>query len=362
MGALELMGNNSNIGYRSTQPVINIGGQDNSSLGEGLVSMIIRENTNGLYRAEVLFDNWGEKNNNLDFLYFDRQTLDFGKVLKIKLGTDTYFDGRIMAVEAQFGAAQTPQINVLAEDRFQDLRMNRRTRTFADASDSDVINQIASDHGLTPNVNVDGPTYKVLAQINQSDLAFLRERARAIDAELWMTGGTLNAKTHTDRGNGALEMIHGGKLHEFSVIADLAMQRTSVSVSGWDVSSKSALKHESDDSVISGELGSDTSGPSILQSALGARKESLVHTIPLTSQEAQSTADAYFKMSARRFVVGHGVAETDLDLRVGSYVNLTGLGPMFSGKYYVSEVRHMFDRRRGLRSEFTGERPGIGQG
>ena len=157
-------------------------------------------------------------------------------------------------------------------------------------------------------------------------------------------------------------MIYGGRLHEFSVIADLAMQRTSVSVNGWDVSSKSALQHESDDSIISGELDGDTSGPSILQSALGARKESLVHTIPLTSQEAQSTADAYFKMSARRFVVGHGVAETDLALRVGSYVNLTGLGPMFSGKYYVTEVRHMFDRRRGLRTEFTSERPGIGRG
>lgn len=356
------MANGSDPALRATQPVINIGGRDEPSLSEGLVNLMILENTNGLYRAEALFDNWGERNNNLDFLYFDRQTLDFGKPFKIKFGTDTFFEGRIMAVEAQFGAAKTPQINVLAEDRFQDLRMTRRTRTFADVSDSDVINQIAGDHGLTPNVNVNGPTYKVLAQINQSDLAFLRERARAIDAELWMDGSTLNARTHTNRGNGALEMIHGGKLHEFSVIADLAGQRTSVSVNGWDVSSKSALQHESDDSVISSELNGDTSGPSILQNALGARKESLVHTVPLTSQEAQSTADAYFKMSARRFVVGHGTAETDIDLRVGGHVNLTGLGPMFSGKYYVTEVRHMFDRRRGLRTEFTAERPGIGRG
>jgi hypothetical protein len=55
------------------------------------------------------------------------------------------------------------------------------------------------------------------------------------------------------------------------------------------------------------------------------------------------------------------VAETSLDLRVGSYIDLTGVGPMFSGKYYVTEVRHMFDRRRGLRTEFTSERPGIGR-
>jgi uncharacterized protein len=356
------MGNGSDPAFCVAQPVINIDNQDDPSLGDGLVNLMIVENTNGLYRAEALFDNWGEINNNLDFLYFDRQTLDFGKSFKIKFDTDTFFEGRIMAVEAQFGARMTPQIKVLAEDRFQDLRMTRRTRTFADVSDSDVINQIASDYGLTPNVNVNGPTYKVLAQINQSDLAFLRERARTVDAELWMDGSTLNARTHTDRGNGALEMIYGGRLHEFSVIADLAGQRTSVSVNGWDVSSKSSLQHESDDSIISGELNGDTSGPSILQSALGARKESLVHTVPFTSQEAQSTADAYFKMSARRFVVGRGTAETDVNLRVGGNVKLKGLGPMFSGNYYVTEVGHMFDRRQGRRTEFTAERPGIGRG
>jgi hypothetical protein len=66
-------------------------------------------------------------------------------------------------------------------------------------------------------------------------------------------------------------------------------------------------------------------------------------------------------MSARRFVVGHGTAETSSDLRVGSYVDLKGLGPLFSGKYYLSEVRHLFDNRNGLRSEFTAERPGLGQ-
>ncbi|HEY0006831.1 MAG TPA: hypothetical protein VGB17_18775 [Pyrinomonadaceae bacterium] len=349
-------------GYLSTQPVINIGGQDDSSLGEGLVNMLIHENTNGLYRCETVFGNWGAVGGgSLGFLYFDRQKLDFGKAFKIKVGGETFFDGRVMALEAQFAETSAPQINVLSEDRFQDLRMTRRTRTFADASDSDVFNQIAGDHGLTPSISVSGPTYKVLAQINQSDLAFLRERSRTIDAELWMDGSTLNAKSHADRNNGSLQMVYGGKLREFSVMADLAMQRTSVSVNGWDVASKSALQHESDDSVISSELNGDTSGPSILQSALGARKESLVHTIPLTSQEAEATADAYFKMTARRFVVGRGVAETDIKLRVGSYVDLQGLGPLFSGKYYLTEVKHLFDRRHGLRTEFTAERPGIGQ-
>ena len=36
------------------------------------------------------------------------------------------------------------------------------------------------------------------------------------------------------------------------------------------------------------------------------------------------------------------------------------LGPWFDGKYYVSEVCHRFDGASGIRTEFTGERPGIG--
>jgi hypothetical protein len=38
---------------------------------------------------------------------------------------------------------------------------------------------------------------------------------------------------------------------------------------------------------------------------------------------------------------------------------LSGLGPLFSGKYYVAGVRHLFDGATGMRTEFTAERPGL---
>jgi hypothetical protein len=55
------------------------------------------------------------------------------------------------------------------------------------------------------------------------------------------------------------------------------------------------------------------------------------------------------------------VAEADKRLRVGSFVDLKGLGPLYSGKYYLSEVRLHFDGARGIRNEFVAERPGLGQ-
>lgn len=354
------MAQEQTTGLVSSRPAIHVGGKENPRLGVDLNGLVISENTSGLYRCEASFNNWGDINNTIDYLYFDRRTLDFGKDLEIKRGDNTLFKGKIMAIEANYAAGQAPQISVLAEDRFQDLRMTRRTRTFADVTDADVFNQIANDHGLSPSVNVNGPTYKVLAQVNQSDLAFMRERARAIDAEVWMEGSTLNAKTRSNRNGGNLQLTRGSDLRDFKVLADLASQRTSVAVNGWDVSSKSGLQFEATESAISPELNGDRSGISILQSALGQRKEALAHTVPLNSQEAQSVAEAFFKMSARRFVVGRGVAETSSKLRVGTTVELRNLGPLFNGKYYVTEVVHLFDSMKGLRTEFCAERPGIG--
>src|SRR5438132_957071 len=222
-------------GLKSSRPNIFVAGQEVPELSAAMQSLMIAESTTGLYRCEATFGNWGSINNTTDFLYFDRKTLDFGKDFEVKLESDSLFQGKIMGMEAAFPEGKSPEISVLAEDRFQDLRMNRRTRAFTDVSDSDVINQIATDHGLSPSVDVTGPTYKVLAQVNQSDLAFIRERARSIDAEVWMDDRNFYAKQRSSRNNGTVTLNYGGELRELSVIADLAGQRTKVSVNGWDV-------------------------------------------------------------------------------------------------------------------------------
>ena len=348
-------------GLRVSRPTINIGGTGDTSLSQGLLHLSVHERAQGLYRTEARFGNWGPRNGDTGYLYFDRRKLEFGKAFQVKVEQDVIADGRISALEAIFQEGASPEIAVLVEDRFEDLRMTRRTRSFADTSDADVMRRIANDHGLQPSIDASGPTYKVLVQVNQSDLAFLRERARSIDAELWMDGTTLNAQLRSNRNGGTVTLTYGGELLSFTALADLAGQRSSVAVSGWDVSGKAALKYEATESAISSELNGDTSGVGILRSAFGDRKENLAHMVPLNSQEAQSAAEAFFKISARRFVVGRGVAQGNAKLRVGTYVDLRSLGPLFDGKYYLSEVHHTFDNASGYRTQFTAERPGIGQ-
>jgi Bacteriophage probable baseplate hub protein len=353
--------------FYASRPTIKLDGQKNDALGDSLLSIFVEEKTLGLARCEAHFANWGPKNNSVDFLFFDRQTIDFGKDFAVEMGppdaSAEIFKGRIAGLEAQYPSQRDAELTVLAEDRFQDLRMERRTRSFENMSDSDVISQIASQHGLTAQVDANGPTYRVLTQLNQSDLAFLRERAAAIDAELWMDDRTLHVQAHTSRNGGTVDLHYsreGQNLLEFSVLADLAHQRTSVRVSGWDVSGKDKFDEEATDNVVSGELNGDRGGSSILGQALAQRKERIVSAVPMSQQEAQSMAKARYRERARRFLTGKGIANGNPLIRVGATLNITGVGPMFDGKYYVTLARHSFDSHFGYQTKFETSRPGIG--
>jgi uncharacterized protein len=81
---------------------------------------------------------------------------------------------------------------------------------------------------------------------------------------------------------------------------------------------------------------------------------------PLSEPEARTMAEARYRQRARRFLRGSGMADGNAAIRVGTTLDLKGLGNLFDGKYYVTLVRHTFDLRDGYRTAFEVERPGIG--
>jgi hypothetical protein len=354
----------SQTAFYASRPRLRIDGELAEDLGNNMLqSLLVEESTLGLFRCEASFLNWGPKEGGVGFLFFDRQQLDFGKTFSAEYGppdgAGPVFSGRISGLEANYLPERQPEFLILAEDRFQDLRMERRTRTFEDLSDADVIRQVVSAHGMTAEVDVDGPTHRLLAQVNQSDLAFLRERARAVDAELWIDDRTVYVQARTRRSHGSNTFTYGSSLIEFSVLADLAHQRTAVRVSGWDIGEKSAIDVEAGASTIQAELGGRRAGSTVLE-ALAPRTERIASAVPLSRQEAQALADSRYRARARSFVRGQGVVEGSAKLRVGSTVDLQNLGDFFSGPYYVTLARHSFNMLYGYRTTFFCERPGIG--
>lgn len=348
----------------AARPVIKVAGTERPQLASGLSALAVEETTDGLFHLEATVANWGAAPGGIGFLWFGRDVLDFGAEVSVEAGAGdaqgTIFTGRISALEGRFAARRPPELTFLAEDRLQDLRTTRRTRTFDQGSVSSVLQRVAGDHGLTPSLDVDDLTLPVFAQLDQTDLAFVRELARTVDAEVWVDGSTLHVQARARRRGASVTLTFGQTLRELQVGGDLAHQRTSLRVSGWDVDAKAAIDEEATDACLGGEPGSGTTGAAAMRQAFGERVERVVHAMPLTTREARARAEAAFRRDGRRFVRGRAVAEGDARLRVGARVTLSGVGPLFEGAYEVTEARHLFDWRRGYRTALTVERPGLG--
>ena len=136
-----------------------------------------------------------------------------------------------------------------AEDQLMRLRMTRRMHTYQRTTDAQIARDIAREHGLDADVDADGATYDVVQQFNQSDLAFLRERARRIQAELWCTGSTLHFRTRDKRQGTSVTAVQGNQLLSARIGADLAHQRSSVTVTGYDASGQRAINEQAERSA-----------------------------------------------------------------------------------------------------------------
>jgi len=346
----------------SARPAFEVDGQANAALASGLLHLAVSESIEGLAACEAEFGNWGvNPQGQLGHLWFDRRVLDFGKSLKIKLGSDVVFEGLISALEGRFPPLAPPTVVVRAEDKLQALRMTRRTRSFESVSDADLVRRIANDYGLQVDVSLNGPTWPLVVQANESDLAFLRRRARVADADLQIVDGKLVVQPRASRRTPALRLTQGGALRRFKVTADLAHQRTSLTCSGWDVAGKQAVTVEATSSAVASEARSGDSGPQLLQSAFGDRKDVAAHRVPFDDTGARAEAESLLRLQSRRFLRGQGEAEALAALRAGSTVDLDGLGPLFDGVYGVTHTLLRFDGERGLRTEFGVERAWLGR-
>ncbi len=346
------------------RPTIQVDGQNVPALTTALLSLEVEETTAGLAVCRARFINWGADGQQADYLFFDRDLLDFGKPFSVHAGEPDkteIFAGRIMGLQADYPVQQPPEIVVHAQDRLQDLRMTHRTRSFEEATLADLVRQIAAGHGLAADISLQGPTYPVLAQVNQSDLGFLRDLARAHGAEIWVKGSTLFAASRTGRDAGRLTLTYGRELIQFTALADLTGQRTSLTMGGWDVLGKDAVAFEAGDSALGKELSELQSGGAILRQEFGPRPEPIGDPLIESAGEAQMRAKARFRSRARRFVTGAGLAKGNPRICVGTRVNLRDLGPLFDGAHYVSATRHTYNPTQGYLTEFHVERAGIGR-
>lgn len=347
----------------STSPVFEVDGTVRGELARDIQQLEVEETTGGLKTLCARFLAIGPQpgTDEEQLLYLDGGVFDFGKPINVSIGSPEearlVFRGFISGIEVNFEEAQEPGVVIYAEDRLMDLRMTRRMRTYENVTDAEIAEQIGAEHGLSVDADADGPRYDVVQQWNMSDLAFLRERARLIQAEIWLLRDTIHFKTRDRREGTEQVLVRGNDIVSLKACADLAHQRTAVHVHGYNAADRAVIDEEAGPETIQAEIAGGRTGPDVLNQAFGSRVSHRVREVPLLETEAVDWARAEMLRRSRAFVQVSGTTTGSPNMVVGSRLTLQRAGQPFNGNgYYVTRVRHAYDLTNGYRTHFQAER------
>ena len=341
------------------RPTVRFNGSVDERASELVLSMVMSEGEGGMRALELGLSNWASTvDGGADYAFDDSSNVRLGGQIEVYGGEVDQplelFRGRITGLEARLKVMGPPELIVYAEDALVSARMARRSRVFRDQSPADIARTVAGDLGLQPVITGLTSPVQTFAQMDETDLAFLRRLLARFDADLQVVGSQLQVSPRADVQRAQIRLRAVVDLHSVSVCADLAEQVTSVSVRGWDVTQGQAVKAEQRQGTNLGP-GAGRLGSAVLSDAIGERPDNLGHLAVRSQSEAQALAEAAFDRRARRFVRATGVTEGNPNVRVGVHLRLEGLGTRFDNEYYVVSTRHMYDQAEGYRTEFVAE-------
>jgi phage protein D len=292
----------------------------------------------------------------------DESLASVGNLIEIKLGyaddLETLIVGEVTGVEPEFVHSRQPTLTVRGYDRRHRLQRGRKTRTFLQQKDSDIASQIASEAGLTAQVEDSGEVHDYVLQLNQTDLSFLRERARRIQYEVAVEDKALIFRPVASAESEIMTLSLADHLLEFYPRLVSGGQASEVSVRSWNPKDREALVGQARVGDEVSLMGGEAGGGELAEGAFGEAVVVLSGHPVMTQGEADQLAKARFNALALGLITGEGICWGRTDLVSGSVIRIDGVGQRFGGQYYVTAALHRYSPQHGYRTHFTVRRSG----
>jgi phage protein D len=286
--------------------------------------------------------------NNQDHRY---SKLKIAAPVEIKIGADkvTVYKGEITGLEPTFKGGEKARILIRAMNKLHRLSRIRKSKTYMDMSDKDIVTQVAQDAGLSLQWKSDKTIkYKHVYQHNQSDLEFVRMRAARMGCHVWCVDTTLYVKA-PDLGNDSgiilkvsQEVATDQQLRSFTPRISSAPVVKKVTVKGWNPETKELITGEAE--AQSSPLGSQNA-----VAASGDHGKEVTFTVdhPIWSkEEADALAKARLVDASLSYMTGEVEAIGDPKFEIGKtlkiIVNTETKDDVFNGKYLAVGLTHRY--------------------
>jgi phage protein D/phage baseplate assembly protein gpV len=254
-------------------------------------------------------------------------------------------EAEITAIETHFTEKSQAPIIVRGYDTMHRLHRGQYNRSFQNLTDSDIVKRIMEETGLKEGkIDPSGEPHEYLFQENQTNMQFLRDRANRIGFELFVQNGKLYfRKPKVDQ---VLKLKWLKDISSFRVRVTSAEQVQEVEVRAWNYAEKKAIVSTQKTAQLHTETdygkGSEVSNP--FKGKPPTPRRIVVDRPVFNPKEADAIAQAVCNEIAGQYVHADAKAEGNPKLRPGKVIELENMGK-YSGKYYITETRHLYYER-----------------
>jgi Rhs element Vgr protein len=265
-----------------------------------------------------------------------------GKEVKIKLGyhsTDAdAFSGVITSQQLRFRSAdKTSELEVVCHDKAFQMTLGRKSATFKEMKDSEVISKVVKDNSLKVKVKATTFKFPLMVQYNSSDWDFVLTRADANGHIVINEGGELDVGPPEVSGSEALEVNYGKDVFDFDAELDSTEQLLSVSAEAWDAKTGKMLSGASKEPSVGSHGNID--GKKLAKVA-GNPKYEIKTSAADPKEELEALANAILLRNRMGRLKGHVSFPGSTKAEVGKLIKLAGFGARFNGIAYISSVHH----------------------
>ena len=277
----------------------------------------------------------------------DSPHFPLGGEVTIKMGQQddlqTVHEGDLTAYFIEFLHRKGTKFVFRGHDRSHRLHRVVRFRSFQAQCDSDVIKDMVGDHGLTASVDDSPMNGEVRVQFNQTDHAFIRDRARRLGWLYRVEGNELTFKAPTFEDSGKSYSVDK-EIFSFDIGLEMSPIPTKVKVWGWDPVKKEQVSHEAKPGEEWWGPVAKSAGHKLSDKAFGENVVMVSDLAIATPDEATEIAQGVFERMTEKSLQGPVLVRGDPELKVGNTVYLEGLGPALEGNYLMLEVTHIWTR------------------
>jgi len=305
--------------------------------------------------------------NDNDFSLQNSKKFEAGKEITVKLGYNQKFEkmieGEIVRLDFSYETGSPITMTLIGFDRMFRLNRTKHSRSFIKMTDSQIAQKIASEMGLQADVESTSEKFDYLFQNNQSNLNFLKQRAKRLDYEVEVEGKKLIfKKARHERRKKSVDLVWDRTLIEFHPKIDATKIVDEIEVTGWSPKTKKLIKGVAKAGDEKKPIGGDSGSSALKGKFKSSNSKSFKVDAPLVSQEeADSIAKARLNQINMEYITGYGVAVGEPKIQAGKLISIDGVGDMLNGEYYIVACEHIFSTR-GYRTYFDIKRGVHGSG